>query len=346
MTDDAIDLAMDEIRAVTAFAVACAGPALAVFEASLPDDARPRAALAAALEFAAGAERTKALRDSAWAAQQSAHAARDAGHAAAAEAARAAMAVAGAAFLHPLAKATQVKHILGAGAHAARAFEMAADDERIGFAHVVRARALASSTVVAVLRRYPAAPAGGGRVGELTRQLDTVLRRPAAPARPRLVDAEAVGGALQALVGLPAWSSGIGDGGFLTMDLGGRAISATGEVHGEFRLDVPGGAWMVRDGDRVLATSDDERPVAGAAAEALRGRRITAIAVSVDGLALRIGFEGSTTLTIVPWSELDLRRERWTLSLPDGFVLTAGPGPLLRLVGANDVDPAGPDDED
>ena len=30
----------------------------------------------------------------------------------------------GAAFLHPLAKATQVKHILGSAAHAARAFEL------------------------------------------------------------------------------------------------------------------------------------------------------------------------------------------------------------------------------
>ncbi len=345
MTDDAIELAMDEIREVTAFAAACAGPALEVFEAALPDDVRPRGALEVALRFATGAERTKALRDAAWAAQWSAQEARDAGHAAAAEAARAAMAVAGAAFLHPLAKVTQVKHILGAGAHAARAFEMAADDERIGFAHVVRARALASSTAMAVLRRYPAAPAGGGRVGELIRQLDMVLRRPAAPARPRLVDAEALGGALQALVGLPAWSSEIGVGSFLTMDLGGRAISSTGEVHGEFHLWVCGGAWMVRDGDRVLATSDDERPVMVAAAEGLRGRRITAVAVSVDGRALRIAFDGSTTVTVVPWPGLDLSMERWKLFLPDGFVLLAGPGPLLRLVSADHGDPVAPDED-
>ena len=50
---------------------------------------------------------------------RAAHEARGAGHLAAAEAARAAMAAAGAGFLHPLAKATQVKHLLGSAAHAA-----------------------------------------------------------------------------------------------------------------------------------------------------------------------------------------------------------------------------------
>jgi len=57
-------------------------------------------------------ERTKVLRDSAWGAQRAAQEARDAGQAAASAAARAALGAAGAAFLHPLAKATQVKHIL------------------------------------------------------------------------------------------------------------------------------------------------------------------------------------------------------------------------------------------
>jgi hypothetical protein len=179
MTDDSttIELSRSELREVTGFAVACARPALAIFERERPDDRRPRAALDAAQAFADGAERTRALRDSAWAAQRAAVEARDAGQVAGSEAARAALGAAGAAFLHPLAKATQVKHILGSAAHAARAFELSAgDDPAVGADHIAQARILAAPVLVAVLRRYPVAPQGGGRVGELIRQLDASLR--------------------------------------------------------------------------------------------------------------------------------------------------------------------------
>ncbi|SDR70586.1 hypothetical protein SAMN04489717_0173 [Actinopolymorpha singaporensis] len=172
-----VELSLAELREVAGYAVACARPALVIFERERLDDQRPRDAIDAAQAFADGAERTKALRDNAWAAQRAASQARDAGQAAAAEAARAGLAAAGAAFLHPLAKATQVKHILGAAAHAARAFELSAgDDPAAGADHLARARSLADPAVVEVLRRYPPAPRGGGRVGELIRQLDASLR--------------------------------------------------------------------------------------------------------------------------------------------------------------------------
>lgn len=175
-----IDLGWSDLRAVTGYAAACALPALPLFERRRAGDGRPQAAVDAAQRFADGGERTKALRDVAWAAQRAAHEAGDAGEAAASEAARAALAAAGAAFLHPLANATQVKHILGSAAHAARAFELAAGgDPSAALEQLERARRLASPVVVEVLRRYPAAPAGGGRVGELIRLLDASLRPPA-----------------------------------------------------------------------------------------------------------------------------------------------------------------------
>jgi hypothetical protein len=179
VTDDAvtIELRLPELREVAGYAVACARPALLIFERERPDDERPRAAIDAAQAFAQGAKRTKAIRDGAWAAQRAAHEARDAGQPAASEAARAALAAAGAPFLHPLATATQVKHILGSAAHAARAFELdAANDPTVGAARIQQARILAPPVVIDVLRRYPAAPTGGGRVGELIRQLDALLR--------------------------------------------------------------------------------------------------------------------------------------------------------------------------
>ncbi|MEN3794385.1 putative immunity protein [Fulvimarina sp. MAC3] len=151
--------------------------ALTIFEAERPNDLRPRSAIDAAQAFAEGAERTKAIRDSAWAAQRAAQETRDAGLDAASEAARAALAAAGAAFLHPLAKATQVKHILGAAAHAARSFELSAgDNPNVGVIHVQKVGLLPVRTVQDVLRRYPPAPPGGGRVGELIRRLDVLLR--------------------------------------------------------------------------------------------------------------------------------------------------------------------------
>lgn len=174
----AVELLPSELRAVAGYAVACALPALEIFERGRMGDPRPRRAIEAAEEFARGAERTKALRDAAWAAQRAAHEARDAGRAAESEAARAALAAAGAAFLHPLAKATQVKHILGSAAHAARAFEIAAGgDSAVGENYVRRAGTLGDPTVLNVLQRYPPAPKGGGRVGELVRQLDRSMRR-------------------------------------------------------------------------------------------------------------------------------------------------------------------------
>jgi hypothetical protein len=172
-----LELTQSELRAVARYAVACASPALGIFERERPNDARPRAAIDATQAFADGAERTKALRDSAWAAQRAAHEARDAGDAAASQAARAALAAAGAAFLHPLAKATQVRHILGSAARAARAFELSAEGDSAAAAdYLAQCRILAHAVVVEVLTRYPMAPPGGGRVGELIRELDASLR--------------------------------------------------------------------------------------------------------------------------------------------------------------------------
>ncbi|MGM4920132.1 putative immunity protein [Tardiphaga sp. 813_E8_N1_3] len=173
-----IELSMAELREVAGYAVACGRPALAIFERERPEDPRPRNAINAAQAFADGGRRTKALRDSAWGAQRAAQAARDAGQAAASEAARAALAAAGAAFLHPLAKATQVKHILGSAAHAARAFELATQENpAVEANHMTQTQIRPRPVVVDVLKRYPAAPTRGGRIGELIRQLDASLRQ-------------------------------------------------------------------------------------------------------------------------------------------------------------------------
>jgi len=170
----AIVLSLQDLREVTRYAAESAQEVLEVFERAHPADSRPRDAIDAAWTFARGGERGKTLRDAAWAAQK---AARDADTAAAGDAARAALCAASAAYLHPLADAHQVKHILGAAAHAARAAELIAGDNRdVGAEHIEQARRRAAPAVVDALKRYPAAPPGGGRVGELLRALDEALR--------------------------------------------------------------------------------------------------------------------------------------------------------------------------
>jgi hypothetical protein len=169
-----IVLSTEDLRSVARYAAECAQVALEIFENARPADPRPRDAIDAAWAFARGGKRGKTLRDTAWAALR---AAKESDIPGVGDAARAAMAAAGAAYLHPLADAHQVKHILGAPAHAARAAELAAgDDRRVGADSIDRTRRRATPAVVDVLSRYPAAPSGGGRVGELMRSLDEALR--------------------------------------------------------------------------------------------------------------------------------------------------------------------------
>ncbi|HEV7625942.1 MAG TPA: exonuclease SbcC [Streptomyces sp.] len=171
---DKIELREEELREIAGYAADCARRALSIFEESLPTDTRPRDAIDAADAFAGGGRRTGPLRQSAWAAYK---AAREAASPAAVDAARAASHAAAAAYLHPKASAHQVKHILGAAAHAARAEELASgDDQRVTAGTLEWARHHAPAAVTTVLSRLPAAPSGGGRVGEFIRDLDAALR--------------------------------------------------------------------------------------------------------------------------------------------------------------------------
>jgi len=175
---------MDELRAVVGFALACAQPALSIFGKVRPDDLRPAAALDAARVFGEGAARSRLQRTAAMDAHR---AAKEAPTEAARYAAIAAGDAAAAAYLHPLAKATQVRHLLGAAAHAARAAELARGDDPVVAEYVITAAAKrATPTVRDVLSRYPRAPKGRSRVSVLMQRLDSMLRD-APPAR-RVVD--------------------------------------------------------------------------------------------------------------------------------------------------------------
>lgn len=186
------DLTMDELRVVARYVVRHAEGVLPVFEQAVPDDPRPRAAIEAAWVFINGAGRTKLQR----VASIDAHrAARSAPSEAARLAARSAGDAASAAYLHPIAQAGQVGHILRAGASAARIGEVAAGgDPAIGDALLERSRRLATPVLIDVLCRYPPAPGGSSRVARLMGALDRSLRqtvdRPPGPVEASGADAD------------------------------------------------------------------------------------------------------------------------------------------------------------
>ena len=176
------ELTMDELRAITGYAVACAEPALVIFEKDCPGDSRPTAALHAGRIFAEGASRSRLQRAAAIDAHR---AARDAATEPARHAAAAAGDAAASAYLHPLAKATQVRHILGAAVHAARAAELVRGDDPVVAEYVITAAAKrAPPMVLDVLTRYPRAPKGRTRDAILMQRLEAMLRDPAPTPRP------------------------------------------------------------------------------------------------------------------------------------------------------------------
>ncbi|MEE1793017.1 exonuclease SbcC [Streptomyces sp. BE308] len=176
MTTEAGDfeLTVEELRVVVRYVVESAEDVLPAFEETVPDDPRPRAAVDAAREFANGARRTKLQRVTALDAHR---AAKEAPTETARLAARAAGDAAAAAYLHPLAKATQVGHILRGAACAARVAELSAgDDPGVGDELIEQARRRATPVLVDVLVRYPLAPTGRSRVAQLMSTLDALLR--------------------------------------------------------------------------------------------------------------------------------------------------------------------------
>lgn len=165
------DLTVDELREVTRYVAGSAAHVQDIFQRAHPQDPRVGAAIDAAWEFVRGGPRNRRQRS---ASREAHRAAEDASTEAARLAARAA---GDAAYLHPLAKAHQVAHILRAAACAARIAELAAgEDPAAGAKAMEDATARATPVLIEVLSRYPAPPAGKNRVDELMSALDTSLR--------------------------------------------------------------------------------------------------------------------------------------------------------------------------
>lgn len=169
-------LSDDDRRTITGWCADCAERVLPIFERVAPSDARPREAIQAARDFAAGGQRNKRLRDVAWGALR---AGREVEDAAAAAAARAACSAAGMPYFHDdIRTAGQARHVLGPAAQAALAAELdAGGDATVGDAEIRWAVDHAQPVVAALIRRMAEARASRTRSGSLYAELDSALRR-------------------------------------------------------------------------------------------------------------------------------------------------------------------------
>ena len=168
-----INLNLKSLRALGCWAADCAVRSLPLFEAQVPADLRPRAAIEGIREFAGGGRRTARLRSLALAALAAAREVKDP---AATAAARAAGLAASSAYTHPLADLDQAKHILGPAVYAALAVELAhGGDPASGEAEIRWAIEHVPAEVCAILRQMPARPAGKSRLDRLYYELDSGL---------------------------------------------------------------------------------------------------------------------------------------------------------------------------
>jgi len=168
------DLTADELRVVAKYSLVAALDVIEVFEDACPDDPRPRTAINAAQTFVEGAWRSNVQRTAALDAHR---AARAAPTEVARLAARAAGDAAAAAYLHPIAKGTQVGHILRAAASAARITQVLAGGDPVATRLALDlAQQRATPVLLDVLRRYPPAPVGRSKAARLMKTLDASLR--------------------------------------------------------------------------------------------------------------------------------------------------------------------------
>jgi len=162
-----------DLRRLGHWAAKCAGRVLPLFEAQVPDDDRPRAALAGVRAYARGGKRTNHLRRLIWAAMA---AAREAYEPAAIAAARAAYSAASVTFMHARYTPGQEKHALGAAMYAALACELSAGNSAAADSEIRWAIRHASPAVRTIVRRLPPRKPGRSCQDMLYHQLDAGLR--------------------------------------------------------------------------------------------------------------------------------------------------------------------------
>lgn len=136
--------------------------------------------------------------------------------------------------------------------------------------------------------------------------------------------------------GAAIWGTTLGVGSFLTFEMGnalpaGRPRAGDGEDkrHGDVHVWVYCSAWRLETKDAVLASSEDDRDRLATGVLALDGKLLTRLEIAEPSLAATFTFSDDTVLEVFPIFTDGY--EHWMIYLPDGDVITAGPGSALTI---------------
>lgn len=150
-------------------------------------------------------------------------------------------------------------------------------------------------------------------------------------------DAARLAHELGAMAGSEVWSTTLGIGSHLTVDLGAQVARRRvygGKEHayvvGEWRLWIQLAAWRLEDAARVLVGSEDPRSVIAEEIAVLNGRRFTAAEVRAPALETVFDFSGIRLHIFPVYSGHEAESEnsgntQWSLWRPNGDVVSVRP---------------------
>ena len=127
------------------------------------------------------------------------------------------------------------------------------------------------------------------------------------------------------VLGLRTWGARIGVGSFLSLEFGSE-LTKRGDF-AEWHLWLYGCMWRVRDGQRVVCESTDERSKMSDGVSTLNGREVAAL--SFGPTRSWIQLTGDVRLDIK--SDTALVMDQWFLFMPGGRVLKVTEGSELVL---------------
>ena len=132
------------------------------------------------------------------------------------------------------------------------------------------------------------------------------------------------------MLGLQAWGASLGYGSFITIEFGDPS-EKQGHIYGDWHFWAYGCVWRLEEPGTVLAASEDEREVLVQAVKHLDGLTLQRIEIHPPALDTTLVFEGDVVLRLFSIYTDSEGMAHWMLFMPDGNVLTVGPGSSWAL---------------
>ncbi len=134
---------------------------------------------------------------------------------------------------------------------------------------------------------------------------------------------ESIKAIIAPMLGMKAWGVSLGYSTFITLEFG-EPRDMHGYTHGAWHLWIYGADWRLEERSRILAGSSDDREKQATAVKRMDGLVLQDVEVHQPMLDTTFFFEDDVVLRLFASYSDDL--DHWLLFVPDGNVLTVGPG--------------------